>query len=127
MAGSGVFLIVAGFSPFPSRIHLISAFLSALSAAAGIARFSVYAMKRRYSLILSISGGIVVLFVLTDAAAWVLAETQHIRVHNFMGLQQRIASLSAFFWFGAFAIASARQADTAGKINECGITRGNPL
>jgi hypothetical membrane protein len=109
MACAGVFLIVAGFYPFPSWIHLTAALLSALSAAAGIAHFSVYSMKHRYSLILAISGGIVALLVLTDAATWVLAETQHIRVHDFMGLQQRLASFSAFFWFSAFAIASARQ------------------
>ncbi|MCX5717653.1 MAG: DUF998 domain-containing protein [Nitrospirae bacterium] len=127
MACAGVFLIVAGFYPFPSWIHLTAALLSALSAAAGIAHFSVYAMKYRYSLILAISGGIVALLVLTDTATWVLAEARNIRAHAFMGLLQRIASFSAFFWFGAFAIASARQADTVGKINECGITRENPL
>ena len=109
MACAGVFLIVAGFYPFPSWIHLTAALLSALSAAAGIAHFSVYTMKHRYSLILAISGWIVALLVLIDAATWVLAETQHIRLHSFMGLQQRIASFSAFFWFSAFAIASARK------------------
>lgn len=109
MACAGVFLIVAGFYPFPSWIHLTSALLSALSAAAGIAHFSVYTMKHRYSLILAISGGIVALLVLTDAATWVLAETQHIRLHSFMGLQQRIAFFSAFLWFSVFAIASAQQ------------------
>jgi len=109
MAGAGVFLIAAGFYPFPSWIHLTAALLSALSAAAGIAHFSVYTMKRRYSLILAISGWIVALLVLTDAATWVLAESRGIRIHAFMGLQQRIASFSAFFWFSAFAIASARQ------------------
>jgi len=98
---------------FPSWIHLTTALLSALSAAAGIAHFSAYTMKHRYSLILAISGGIVALLVLTDTAAWVLAETQHIKVHDFMGLQQRIAFFSAFFWFSAFAIASAPQLDSA--------------
>lgn len=109
MACAGVFLIVAGFYPFPSWIHLTAALLSALSAAAGIAHFSVYTMKHRYSLILAISGGIVALLVLIDAATWVLAETRGIRIHTFMGFQQRLASFSAFVWFSAFAIASARK------------------
>ncbi|MEK7789819.1 MAG: DUF998 domain-containing protein [Planctomycetota bacterium] len=109
MACAGVFLVVAGFYPFPSLIHLTAALLSALSAGAGIAHFSVYAMKYRYSVFLSISGWIVALLVLTDAAAWVLAESRGIRIHTFMGFQQRLASFSAFFWFGAFAIASARK------------------
>ncbi|MDP3259359.1 MAG: DUF998 domain-containing protein [Thermodesulfovibrionales bacterium] len=109
MACAGVFLIVAGFYPFPSLIHLTAALLSALSAGAGIAHFSVYAMKYRYSVILSISGWIVALLVLTDAATWVLAESRGIRIHTFMGFQQRLASFSAFVWFSAFAISSARQ------------------
>lgn len=109
MACAGVFLIVAGFYPFPSWIHLTAALLSALSAAAGIVHFSVYTMKHRYSLILAISGGIVALLVLTDTATWVLAESRGIRIHTFMGFQQRLASFSAFFWFSAFAISSARQ------------------
>ncbi|MDP1759811.1 MAG: DUF998 domain-containing protein [Thermodesulfovibrionales bacterium] len=109
MACTGVFLIVAGFYPFPSWIHLTSALLAGISAAVSILGFSVYSMKHRYSLILAISGWIVALLVLIDAATWVLAETQHIRVHDFMGFQQRLASFSAFFWFSAFAIASARK------------------
>ena len=109
MACAGVFLIVAGFYPFPSWIHLTAALLAGLSAAIGIAHFSVYTMKHRYSLILAISGGIVALLVLTDAATWVLAESRSIRIHAFMGFQQRLASFSAFVWFSAFAIASARK------------------
>lgn len=109
MACAGVFLIVAGFYPFPSWIHLTTALLSALSAAAGIALFSVYTMKHRYSLILAISGWIVALLVLIDTATWVLAETRGIRIHAFMGFQQRLASFSAFVWFSAFAITLARK------------------
>ena len=109
MTCAGVSLIVAGLNPFPSLIHLTSALLVGLSAAVSILGFSVYTMKHRYSLILAISGGIVALLVLTDTATWVLAETRNIRAHAFMGLQQRLASFSAFFWFSAFAIALSRK------------------
>lgn len=109
MACAGVFLIVAGFYPFPSWIHLTTALLASLSAAVSILGFSVDVMKHKVSSILAISGWIVALLILIDAATWVLAETQGIRIHTFMGLQQRLASFSAFFWFSAFAISSAQQ------------------
>jgi len=109
MACAGVFLIVAGFYPFPSLIHLTAALLAGLSASISILGFSVNTVRHKRSSILAVSGLIVALLVLTDAATWVLAESRGIRIHAFMGLQQRIASFSAFFWFSAFAIASARK------------------
>ena len=109
MACAGVFLIVAGFYPFPSLTHLTSALLAGLSASISVFGFSVYTVRHKGSSIVALSGGIVALLVLTDTVTWVLAETRNIRAHAFMGLQQRIASFSAFVWFSAFAIASARQ------------------
>jgi len=109
MGCAGVFLIVAGFYPFPSWIHLTSALLADISAAVSIIGFSVYVMKHKGSSVLAVSGFTIALLILIDAATWVLAETQHIRIHAFMGFQQRLASFSAFFWFSAFAIYSARQ------------------
>lgn len=109
MACAGVFLIVAGFYPFPSWIHLTSALLAGLSAAISIFGFSVYTLRHKGYSVLAVSGFTIAILVLTDAATWILAETRHIRVHDFMGLQQRLASFSAFFWFSAFAISSARK------------------
>jgi len=108
IAGAGIFLIIAGFYPFPSLTHLTAALLAGLSASAGILSLSLYAGRQIGSSSLLASGITISLLILTDAATWVLAETLHIRLHNFMGLQQRIASFSAFFWFSAFAIASRR-------------------
>ena len=109
MACAGVFLIVAGFYPFPSWIHLTSALLAGISAAVSILGFSVYVMKHKGSSVLAVSGFTIALLILIDAATWVLAESRGIRIHAFMGFQQRLASFSAFFWFSAFANASARQ------------------
>jgi hypothetical membrane protein len=109
MACAGVFLVVAGFYPFPSWIHLTSALLVGISAAVSIIGFSVYVMKHKGSSILAVSGFTIAILILIDAATWVLAETRGIRIHAFMGFQQRIASFSAFFWFNAFANALARQ------------------
>lgn len=109
MACAGVFLIVAGFYPFPSWIHLTSALLAGLSAAISIFGFSVYTLRHKGYSIVALSGFTIAILVLTDAATWVLAESQGIRIHAFMGLQQRIASFSAFVWFSAFAISSSRQ------------------
>ena len=109
MACAGVFLIVAGFYPFPSWTHLTSALLAGLSASISIFGFSVYTVRHKGSSILAVSGMIVALLLLTDAAAWVLAESRGIRIHTFMGFQQRLASFSAFVWFSSFAIASARK------------------
>ena len=47
MACAGVFLIVAGFYPFPSLIHLTSALLAGLSAAISIFGFSVYTLRHK--------------------------------------------------------------------------------
>jgi hypothetical membrane protein len=109
MACAGVFLIVAGFYPFPSLIHLTSALLAGLSASISIFEFSVYTLRHKGYSIVALSGFTIAILILIDAATWVLAESQGIRIHAFMGLQQRIASFSAFFWFSAFAIASARK------------------
>ncbi|MDP2278518.1 MAG: DUF998 domain-containing protein [Nitrospirota bacterium] len=109
MACAGVFLVVAGFYPFPSWIHLTSALLVGISAAVSIIGFSVYVMKHKGSSVLAVSGFTIAILILIDAATWVLAETRGIRIHAFMGFQQRIASFSAFFWLSAFAISSARQ------------------
>ncbi|MDI6745492.1 MAG: DUF998 domain-containing protein, partial [Thermodesulfovibrionales bacterium] len=109
MACAGGFLIAAGFYPFPSLIHLTSALLAGLSASISILGFSVYTVRHKGSSILAVSGFTIALLILTDAAAWVLAETRGIRIHAFMGIQQRIASFSAFIWFSAFAISSAQQ------------------
>lgn len=110
MACAGVFLIVAGFYPFPSLIHLTAALLAYLSAAVSILGLSVYVMKNnKGSSVLTVSGFTIALLILIDAATWVLAETRGIKIHVFMGFQQRIASFSAFFWFSAFAISSARK------------------
>lgn len=111
MACAGVFLMVAGFYSFPSPVHLTTALLAGISASASILGFSRYAKKHMDSLIMAVSGFFVAILILTDTSAWVLAETMHIRLHDFMGLQQRIASFSAFIWFSVFAIASARQPD----------------
>ncbi|RJQ41761.1 MAG: DUF998 domain-containing protein [Nitrospiraceae bacterium] len=105
MACAGVLLIAAGFYPFPSLIHLTSALLAGLSASISIFGFSVYIMKNKGYSVLAISGFTIAILILMDAATWVLAETQHIRIHDFMGLQQRLAAFSAFIWFSALAIA----------------------
>ena len=109
MACAGVFLIVAGFYPFPSLAHLTSALLAGLSASISILGFSVYTLRHKRSSILAVSGLIIAFLVLTDTATWVLAESRGIRIHAFMGFQQRLASFSAFVWFSAFAITSAQK------------------
>ena len=109
MACAGIFLIVAGFYPFPSRIHLTSALLSGLSAYISIFGFSVYTVRHKGSSILAVSGFTIAILILIDAATWVLAESRGTRIHTFMGFQQRLASFSAFFWFSAFAIALSRK------------------
>ncbi|MBI1811043.1 MAG: DUF998 domain-containing protein, partial [Nitrospirae bacterium] len=109
MACAGVFLIVAGFYPFPSLIHLTSALLAGLAASINIFGFSVYTVRHKGYSVLVVSGFAVALLILIDAATWVLAESRGIRIHTFMGFQQRSASFSAFVWFSAFAISSARK------------------
>lgn len=109
MAAAGVSLIIAGFYPFPLPEHLLSALFGELLAACAIFSLSLVLKGGGSLSALAAFGIIISLFDLADAAIWVLAQGAHIRVHPLLGLEQRVASFSAFIWFGFFAAFAGRR------------------
>jgi hypothetical protein len=104
---AGFALVVTGFVPIPSLVHVAFALAASVLAALGITLARDEA--RRASGPLAVAGAFVATALLVDVAGWLVYELPPIGgLHPFTGLVQRATLIATFGWWAAWAAARPR-------------------
>lgn len=106
---AGICLIVAGAVPFPDWQHLAAALLGAAAGAVALATFAPWAARRLGRRVWLVTALACAALLGTDATIWLVSQARGIALHDWMGLEQRLASALAFAWWAACFFALARR------------------
>ena len=113
VAAAGVAVVGCGLISLPSALHLAMSLPADLLAAGGLFLLGPWAARTFASRTWGVSAYVIGAVLIVDVISWGLALDRGARIHDYLGVQQRVGVFGSFIWWAAFATRLERRTMTS--------------